>query len=247
VVADPRSDPSPVLKVVTFNVRFALEAERAGALLGGHDRLRDADVVVLQEMDAPGVARIAAALRMSAVYYPAAVHHRHGRDFGNAVLARAPISADAKIPLPHPGRLRGMNRIAVAATVNLESGPLRVYSVHLGAASDLLPSARLRQVEAILADARPYPRVVVAGDFNERDAVGVAFEAAGYAWATRQAGATVGWFSWDHVFGRGLAPLAEGGWGVVDAAGASDHRAVWAAFAPLPISTARRTAWPPVR
>jgi endonuclease/exonuclease/phosphatase family metal-dependent hydrolase len=237
VPASPRPDPSPGLKVVTFNVQFARRPDLAAAVLSGTPALRDADVVALQEMDGPGTEAIARALGMTSVYYPAAVHHRHGRDFGNALLARVPITADAKVLLPDPGRFHGMQRIAVAGTVNLEDGPVRVYSVHLGATSDIFSRARIRQVEAIVADARPWPRVVVAGDFNQRTSIGRAFEKAGYTWVTRDAGATVSWFSWDHVFARGLAPDAAPEWGVADPGGASDHHPVWAV-----LSTAPRTA-----
>ncbi|HET7745795.1 MAG TPA: endonuclease/exonuclease/phosphatase family protein [Vicinamibacteria bacterium] len=245
VAASPRPDPSPVLKVVTFNVRYALFAPRAAEVLVRTPALSDADLVVLQEMDLPGVQVIASALAMNAVYYPAAVHHRHGKDFGNAVLFRGPIEADGKLLLPHPARIRGMQRIATWATVKVGGWPVRVYSVHLGAASDVFPAARMAQVQAILEDARAHERVIVAGDFNERTAVGRAFEAAGYTWLTRDAGPTVSRFSWDHLFARGLEPARPEGWGVADPAGASDHSPVWAALLVPELSasnTARRTA-----
>lgn len=256
VQASPRADPSQTLKVVTFNVRYALRARRAAEVLLRTPALSDADLVALQEMDLPGVQEIARALAMNAVYYPAAVHHRHGKDFGNAILFRGPIEEDGKLLLPHPGRIRGMQRIAAYATVRAGAGPVRVYSVHLGAASDVFPAARLAQVGTIVEHARAHERVIVAGDFNERAAVGRAFEAAGYTWVTKEAGPTVSRFSWDHVFARGLERAGPEGWGVADPAGASDHSPVWAALVAAvhgaaepaaAVSTARRTAATPSR
>jgi len=72
-------------------------------------------VVTLQEMDAPGVERLARALGYDYVYYPAAVHPTAGKDFGNAILVRGRILADHKVLLPYPSRSRGLQRIAVAA------------------------------------------------------------------------------------------------------------------------------------
>src|SRR5215210_977536 len=44
---------------------------------------------------------------------------------------------------------------------------IRVYSTHLGTMGDLAPSARRDQLRAIIADAEPYPRVVIGGDMND--------------------------------------------------------------------------------
>ena len=74
--------------------------------------------------------------------------------------------------------------------------------------------------------------MIVAGDFNSPDINGL-FEQEGFAWMTKAIPGTARfmrrWYQVDHVFARGLgaadeAPPA----GYVDAAGISDHRAVWA-------------------
>ena len=218
------------LRVVTFNLKFAREVDRAIGLFRGDPELSRADVVALQEMDAPGVERLARELGYDYVYYPAAYHPTAGKDFGNAVLVRGRILADRKILLPYPSRSRGLQRIAVAADVEVAGQRLRVYSVHLETPAEIWPWQRRRQVEAVMADAYGAPRVVIAGDFNDRDVVGPLLEGAGFRWESRGARRTVGLFAWDHVFTRGLdRPSAPTSSGVVrDNREASDHRPVWA-------------------
>src|ERR671911_614716 len=67
-------DADPAFRVVTFNVKFARQIERAIRVLREDPALRGADLIALQEMDAEGVERIARALRMDYVYYPAVRH-----------------------------------------------------------------------------------------------------------------------------------------------------------------------------
>src|SRR5258705_1817958 len=117
-----------LLRVVTYNVQWGKHIDRAINVLQTRAPLPDADIVVLQEMDAEGTRRIADALGMSWVYYPAAVHPKLGHDFGNAVLSRWPIVADEKLMLPHIGGLRHAPRITTAATAQGGTGRGRVYS-----------------------------------------------------------------------------------------------------------------------
>jgi endonuclease/exonuclease/phosphatase family metal-dependent hydrolase len=237
-----RTSP-PALRVVTFNVQYAEHIDRAIALLESSAALRNADIIALQEMDAPGARRIAAALAMSYVYYPASVAPKTGRDFGNAILSRWPIVADAKVVLPHIARGRGSERIATAATVMIDGIALRVYSVHLATKLEIGPGARRDQVRAVLADAARYPRVVVSGDMNSRG-IGKEFRAAGFLWPTEHDPATHLFFNWDHIFLRGLATAASAPAGVVrDTLGASDHWPAWA-VAVLPAMPSETTHAP---
>jgi endonuclease/exonuclease/phosphatase (EEP) superfamily protein YafD len=64
------------LRVVSFNIEHAREIESATALLRDDPDLRHADVILLQEMDAPGVRRIALELALEYVYYPATGERR---------------------------------------------------------------------------------------------------------------------------------------------------------------------------
>lgn len=224
-----RGRGGPRLRVVTFNLQFSREVDRAIALFGSDAQLREADVVLLQEMDAPGVERLASALGYDYVYYPAAFHPRGGKDFGNGIMVRGHIVADHKVLLPFPSRSRGLQRIAVAADVEVGGHRLRVYNVHLETPAEIWPWQRRQQVEAVLADADGLSLpIVIAGDFNDREVVGAQLQEAGYQWLSRAARRTVGPFAWDHVFVRGIHPKAERSGVVRDNLRASDHRPVWA-------------------
>ena len=219
------------LRIVSFNIRFALQIDSAIAVLTSDATLRDADVVLLQEMDADGTRRIAEALGMTWVYYPAIWRRPTRRDFGNAVLSRWPIVADAKLVLPHVSRYARTNRIATAATVRVgDSTLVRVYSAHLGTVLDIGAGSRRDQLRAILADAAPYDRVVLGGDMNSGE-VGRVARDAGYAWPTEPLTSTTPFgAALDHVFLRGLVPRAGDApaAGVVTAhRGASDHYPIW--------------------
>ena len=241
--APPAADPVPGLRIVTFNIRYAADIAGALAAIRADDHLRGADVIALQEMDAPGVDTIARGLGLSYVYYPAAVHPGGGKDFGNAVLVRGRILSDGKVFLPHLSRGRGMQRIAVWADGDVDGLRFRMYSLHLSADAEMSRRKRLDQVRAVILHARDHQGpVVVAGDFNDRGAVGYAFESAGYEWVSRELPATVSWFTWDHIFARGLRRAALDRRGVADPRGSSDHRPVWADLEP---STAPRTGSTP--
>jgi endonuclease/exonuclease/phosphatase family metal-dependent hydrolase len=246
--APPVPDPIPGLRVVTFNIRYATDVEGALAAIRADEHLRGADVIALQEMDAAGADAIAGGLRMSYVYYPAAVHPGGGKDFGNAVVVRGRILDDGKVFLPHLSRGRQMQRVAVWADVDVDGLLLRMYSLHLSADAEMSRRKRLDQVRAVVRHARDLrDPVLVAGDFNDRGAVGYAFESAGYEWVSRDLPATVSWFTWDHIFARGLRLKALDLRGVADARGSSDHRPVWADLEPAGASTARRTTRSPAR
>jgi endonuclease/exonuclease/phosphatase family metal-dependent hydrolase len=226
---------SGTLRVATFNMQYARQVDRTIALIESTPTLRDADVITLQEMDAPATKRIAAALHMAYVYYPASIARKTRRDFGNAILSRWPIVADEKIVLPHHARFEGTQRIATAATIVINGLPIRVYSVHLATQIELGPGSRREQVRAILTDAAGYPRVVASGDMNSHG-VGSEFKQAGFEWVTEHNPSTHHFWNFDHVFLKGLAPGGSPTTGVVhDNMGASDHRPVWAiAFLPPP-------------
>lgn len=214
------------IRIVTFNIKFAQHVDRAAALLRSARELHPADIVTVQEMDEPGVRALAAALGMSYVYYPATVHPQTGRDFGNAVLSRWPITGDRKVILPHLGRWKRTERAAVGATILVGSVPIRVYSVHLGTPLELGPGGKRDQVRALLRDAVAYPRVLIAGDMNGQS-IGREFVAHGYRWPTEHEGPTSSFFSFDHIFLLGLGDHANAGV-VRDTLQASDHRPVWA-------------------
>ncbi len=230
----PAVDPQPGLRVVSFNVEHARRIPQAIAILRTHAPLREADALALQEMDLPGTQAIAQALGLNYAYYPASRGPGDERDMGEAVLSPWPIEASWKVRLPRLTRGLQRSRSAVAARILVEGRALTVYSVHFGSPWGMGGGGRREQAQAVLSDARGRSGpVVIAGDFNSKS-VSRVFEQAGFTWATREIGRTAGPFSFDHVVARGLAPSGTPAAGVVrEAREASDHRPVWAAFAPL--------------
>jgi endonuclease/exonuclease/phosphatase family metal-dependent hydrolase len=218
------------LRVVTFNIKYAREAEKAAVLLRDDPRLAGADVITLQEMDEKSTELIARALAVNYLYYPASLHPAAGKNFGNAVLSPWPLEDDVKIVLPHRGRFRKSVRIAVGATMRPPGRePVRVYSVHLETPAGISGRSRRDQAAAILADAKQYPRVIVAGDFNSRSILEQAFAGSGFRWLTRRIGPTISRFSWDHVAVKGFRLRDCGSVGTItNARDVSDHRPVWA-------------------
>ena len=227
--ARPANGKNRTLRVVTYNVQWAKHIDQAINVLTHREHLTNADIIVLQEMDPEGTRRIADAVGMQWVYYPSAIHPKRGLDFGNAVLSRWPIVDDRKLILPHIAGMRHAQRIATAATVLVDSTPVRIYSAHLGTPSDIRPAKRRDQARTIVADAAKYPLVIVAGDMNSHG-IGKEFVAGGFKWPTEHNGFTTAIFNWDHVFLRGFAAPTEQKYaGVVrDTLGTSDHDPVWA-------------------
>lgn len=220
------------IRVVSYNIEFALRVDSAIAVLTSDSALVDADVVLLQEMDAPSTERVARALGMWYAYYPATFHLKTQRDFGNAVLSRWPIVADARIVLPHRGRFTRSDRTATAATVDLGLGRIRVYSVHLGTPADVGPHARSEQLARVLDDARTYPRVIIGGDFNNYGVARVA-QQSGFTWATEFAPRTARGGRIDHILFKGFrVPPGASGVAFNGRTRASDHWPIWALVFP---------------
>ena len=232
-------DVEPALRIVTFNIENGRRVQQAIAGLRGRPELCGADVLVLQEMTASGVESIARNLALNAVYFPAS--RLEGHDRGNAVLSPWPIEASWKVLLPHPTRIVKNARAAVAARLRVDGRAILVYSVHLGSPLGLSGGKRREQAAAVLADADRSPQqpVIVAGDFNSRSVAEV-FVRGGFLWTTQGVGSTIGIFSFDHIFTRGLGSGAGSTAGVArEVRDASDHRPVWAVLTPqaVPEST----------
>lgn len=216
------------LRIVSFNLEHGRRVQEATDLLRREPRLREADILLLQEMDARGTARIASALGYAWVYYPATRHPSTGRDFGNAVLSKLPIESDTKLILPNLARIGRTQRIAVGATVRWNDRPLRVYSVHLATFMGNGPRARRQQLEAVLADADRFEYVVVGGDFNSESLPKRAAEL-GYYWPTRRLPPTSVAGTIDHFVTQGLTLADSASMGVVSKIrDISDHKPIWA-------------------
>jgi len=222
------------LRVVSYNIAFGRRIDLALEVLRENECLGDADVLALQEMDAPGVERIAAELGLRYVYFPSGIHPRDDRDFGCAILSPWPLEGPRKIMLPHAATGTKLRRAATVATVVRGKQRLRVYAVHLPAALAVSGRSRREQAHVLIADAKASPDpVIIVGDFNSYG-IGEEFVKAGFDWATRDippAGRLVFFgLRFDHIFTKGLPAepgRAEAGVGE-DNRQASDHKPVWA-------------------
>ncbi len=224
------------IRVVSYNIKLGQEIERAIDELTGAPELCGADIILLQEMDSGGTEEIAEELDYNYVYFPAAVHAKHDKEFGNAILTRWPISDSWKLLLPHQDPIRGNRRVAAVATIAIEDYEVLTYSVHTEMVW-LALDERIAQVDSVIRSVSEiYPHVIIGGDFNtESDYyVGVAedlFEGAGFIRASRGVGPTAkagpaGLFDlrFDHIFVRGMEVLDRG---KVEDIQASDHMPIW--------------------
>jgi endonuclease/exonuclease/phosphatase family metal-dependent hydrolase len=237
-LAPGRPEFDGYVKVISYNISFGQEIDLAARELAELEELREADIILLQEMDETGTARIAHTLGCNFVYYPASIHNRHGRYFGNAILSKWPMKDHGRIVLPHRNPKDGQQRIAVRATVIVDGLEVLVYSVHTETAW-LSAGKRADQV-ATLVDSigRRHPHVIVGGDFNTLTPGAVTelerrFEAAGLERASGGAGPTVRFESLgltlDHIFVRGMTILAAG---TAQEVASSDHLPVWVVLHP---------------
>ena len=225
--APTRAGAGDTVRVVSFNIEFALRIDSALAVLQSEPELRDADIVLLQEMDEPGTKRIAQALGMAYVYYPASYRRQTARDFGNAILSHWPIRDDRKVLLPHLARIGRTQRTATGATVMVAGNALRVYSAHLATVVNSSRQQRADQLLEILNDAALFERVIVGGDMND-PALGLVAENMGYSWPTREGPRTAVVGRLDHFFVRGVKlPQQQVSGTVVNNRNASDHRPIW--------------------
>jgi len=228
VAAGAGHENASALRIVSFNIEYALRVDSAIAVLAGDPALRNPDVILLQEMDEIGTRRIADTLGMGYVYYPSVFRFKIRRDLGNAILTRWPVVEDRKIVLPHLSRVVHSQRAATAATIRVGDALVRVYSLHLGTMAGLAPAERGDQLRAVLADAGPYPRVVLGGDLNDAGIGGIARDM-GYTWPTQRGPATTRVGRLDHILLKGLrSPDSAAAGTVLDNRGASDHLPVWA-------------------
>lgn len=224
------------IRVVTFNIKLSEEIPQAIADLRRTPELLDADIILLQEMADDGVAEIAQRLNYNFVYYPASIHYKHGKNYGNAILSKWPMKDYKKIILPYEHPMNKQIRIAAIATILVDEYEILVYSVHtemfwLGG------KKKLDQVDSILRNvADHFEFVVVGGDFNTNTDNGIretenVFKQAGFLRASKDVGATskgdpLGLidFELDHIFTKGFTSITSGKFEDVRS---SDHYPVW--------------------
>lgn len=222
------------LRVVSYNINFAEGIEQAVREFLQIKTMQNTDIILLQEMDEAGTAAIARELRLNYVYYPASIH-RHGKNFGNAILSRWPIQRPQKLLLPHRSWVNKQLRIAVRASVYVNGIEVMAYSVHTETYA-APPRYRIAQVESVKDDVAAHgkQRTIVGGDFNTATRRGIKrmvrqFAEVGLQRASKGAGSTIAKFgptpiAADHIFTRGFKIVARGS---EAKASASDHYPVW--------------------
>lgn len=221
------------IKVISWNISFSEEIEQAIKELQEVEALQGAEIILLQEMDEAGTEAIAQALEYNYVYYPASIHSRHKRNFGNAVLSKWPIVDSQKIILPHRNPRNDQIRIAVRALLDVGEQEIPVYSVHTETFW-LRQDSREDQLTLLTKEVDSgYSTVIVGGDFNtitpgSKKILNGRMGVVDLEPATEGAGATVGigrfGLQLDHIFTRGLDSLENGVWQESEA---SDHYPLW--------------------
>lgn len=154
-VAGPHANALPPLELVVANLlRANADKSRAVAYL----RDRDADVVVLLEVDAAWMAHLSSLDEA----YPHRLVEPRDDNFGIALLSRWPIAAGRIV---HFGGTPFPN---IDATVRFHGRPVRVFATHPYPPFDTTAAAaQLAQLGGLAATAAAAPApCVVAGDFN---------------------------------------------------------------------------------
>ncbi|HEX5818962.1 MAG TPA: endonuclease/exonuclease/phosphatase family protein [Gemmatimonadales bacterium] len=219
------------IRVASFNIAWARKTDEAIELIQAEPALAGADLFMLQEMDEASAAKVAKALGMHYVYYPATLHPKSDRNFGNALLSRWPIESDSKLILPHTSWQLRTQRIAVLGTVRIGGERVTVATAHFGTIVEIFPWGQRDQARALLEAVKAQNNVIVAGDFNT-GGLGELFEAEGFTWPTRGIGDTHRFWSFDHVYARGFVPIGRGM--VKEVGDISDHKPIWADLAWAP-------------
>lgn len=233
-ISTSKNDFNGNIKVVTYNIKFSRNTRKALKLLAQHHELDNADIICLQEMDHRGVKLIAHALKYNFVYYPAILHPRNDKDFGNAILSKWPIINDQKIILPKLGTGK-LQRIAVGATLLINNTKITVFCVHMKMFAR--HHERRIPIDRIINAIEPSVRhSIVAGDFNTFSksncrAILKPFKDANFHLATGAIGWTYKyWYllnreaTLDYIFTRGMSVVNTG---KVNNRIPSDHIPVW--------------------
>ena len=174
LVGDPPVTPLQArqdVTVVSLNMYEETDIDRILAEIEASEPLRDADVFLLQEVvqrpsaELSMARKLASKLNFHYVFAPAAPR-REDTERGIAILSRFELRDPAMIPLKVYNLVfRSRCRVALAATVDTPSGPMRVVNVHLD--NRLNSREKVAQLSPVLDEMEQHdgPRVV-GGDFN---------------------------------------------------------------------------------
>lgn len=217
------------LKIVTWNLHYGTKLDQIISTLETTRELKDADFLLLQEIDADGVETLAKALQFNYFYAPSVFNDERQTEYGDAVLSKWPLHDPEKIRLPNilPGLAE--NRNAVNAVASVGGRDIRIYSAHM----DVI---WMEHQGKFMADemTKQNDPVILGGDFNtwqpasiihlEKILAGTGMErlSRGTGYTFERLGVP---FTLDHIVSNdGLDYNA----GVYRQTDASDHYPVWA-------------------
>ncbi len=229
------------LVCVSYNIEFSEKTEQSLQDLASDPRLRQPDILFLQEMTAEGSEFLARRLGMNYYYHPSFISPHHGELFGNAVLSPWPLSNPRNVVLPHANPGTDNRRSALGVDVQIGDHKVRAVSVHLAT----LVVSQLGRVEqlAVVRDSllQGTGPIILAGDFNS----GTQWEVVLFSRVLREEGFRearlprdrtarggpldlVGYqLKLDHFFYKNLSFAAAG---IGQESKASDHYPVWSVF-----------------
>lgn len=193
LVASPPPAAGPV-RVIAWNIERGMRVDGIISLLREHPQLRDADVLLLSEVDW-GMARtqnrrivrdIASALGMNYAFAPCYLALSKGAGVerqaegenaeslhGNAVLSRCPLQHAHSLALPNgKDKMKGAEKRigsqrALIADIEHPTGMFRAVSLHLDAhSSQAHRCLQMKQVLDHLETLQPKLPVLIGGDWN---------------------------------------------------------------------------------
>lgn len=253
-----RTDVPKQLKVVCFNIQRGQRILKVLGALKTHPELANADIIALQEVDRFNIRTggidlatlIARELEMNVAYgieffeLNQGVRRTGGGDHGNAILTRLPFEKYRIIPLPMGfdwGRSRTQPRLGrrMAIACDLLWGAHRIAFINAHLENQCLARRRMEQIDAILAAEAPaieHGPALLMGDMNtffinEPRTLTSRTGGAGFTdvMPPRPRGTWGPFFKLDWILARGMHALASG---VSRDVRSSDHKPLWATFAP---------------
>ena len=224
------------IKVITWNIRYSRLIEIAIQELKNTVELKDADILLLQEVDEKSVDAIAKSLGMMYVYYPASIHNYHKKNFGNAILSKFLIKEHEKLILPFSNPKNGQIRIAVNSKILIGEEVFSVISVHTETNWLGKIKRNLQYDTLINSFGDNNGKVIIGGDFNTLTNTSVSdlqerFLKNGFTFDVQEFLPSVEIlgirFRMDHIFFRKLKVIDRGVWRMTQA---SDHSPLWVIF-----------------
>jgi endonuclease/exonuclease/phosphatase family metal-dependent hydrolase len=222
------------LKVVTWNLHYAEKLEQIIHDLNNVAELRDADILLFQEVNSQGVKTIAQRLGYDYVYYPASFNRQRRQEYGNAILSKWPLINSTKIVLPNfaPGWMESRN--SVRATISLNGREALIYCTHFDTSWLIFspPESQAEYLSKKVGGVDDF--IILGGDFNTWNPISIAYLTeqmgnVGLERLTMDTGYTFEWadikLTLDHIFSKEVQSYQSGVYRQTDA---SDHYPVWA-------------------